>query len=59
MARKTKKKKELPPFDYKKYINDEIKDKAFLYYILSNNIILKDEKDVKGLYKKFLDNKLW
>lgn len=57
MARK-KKKKELPPFDYKKYIDEEIKDKAFLYYILSNNIILKDEKDVKGLYKKFLDNKL-
>lgn len=54
MARK-KKKKELPPFDYKRYIDDEIKDKAFLYYILSNNIILKDEKDVKGLYKKFLD----
>ena len=58
MARK-KKKKELPPFDYKEYIDEEIKDKAFLYYILSNNIILKDEKDVKGLYKKFLDNKLW
>lgn len=54
MAKK-RKKRELPPFDYKKYINDEIKDKAFLYYILSNNIILKDEKDVKDLYKKFLD----
>lgn len=54
MVKKTKKKKELPPFDYKKYINDEIKDKAFLYYVLSNKIILKDEKDVEILYNKFL-----
>ena len=55
MAKKTKKKKELPPFDYKRYINDEIKDKAFLYYILSNKIILKDEKEVENLYKNFLE----
>lgn len=54
MAKK-KKQKELPPFDYKKYINDEIKDKAFLYYILSNEIILRSKKDAEGLYKKFLD----
>ena len=54
MAKK-KKQKELPPFDYKKYINDEIKNKAFLYYILSNGIILKDKKDVENLYKKFLN----
>ena len=55
MAKKTKKKKELPPFDYKRYINDEIEDKAFLYYILSNKIILKDEKEVENLYKNFLE----
>lgn len=54
MAKK-KKQKELPPFDYKKYIDDEIKNKAFLYYILSNGIILKDKKDVENLYKKFLN----
>lgn len=54
MAKK-KKKRELPPFDYKKYINDKIKDKAFLYYVLSNGIILKDKKNVENLYKKFLD----
>lgn len=54
MAKK-RKRKELPPFDYKRYINDEIKDKAFLYYILSNGIILKDEKDTKDVYKKFLE----
>lgn len=49
------KKKKKVSFDYRKYINDEIKDKAFLYYILSNKIILKDEKDVENVYKKFLD----
>ena len=54
MAKK-KKKKELPPFDYKKYIDDEIKDKAFLYYVLSNKIVLKDDKEVEGLYNKFLE----
>ena len=58
MAKK-KNKKELPPFDYKKYIDEEIRDKAFLYYILSNNIILKNKKEIENLYKKFLDNKLW
>lgn len=54
MAKKGKK-KELPPFDYKKYINDKIKDKAFLYYVLSNKIIFKEENEVEILYKKFLD----
>ena len=54
MAKK-KKQKELPPFDYKGYIDEKIKDKAFLYYVLSNGIILKDEKEVEDLYKKFLD----
>lgn len=50
-----KKKENKVSFDYKKYINDEIKDKAFLYFILSNRIILKDEKDAEDVYKKFLD----
>lgn len=50
-----KKKENKVSFDYKKYINDEIKDKAFLYFILSSGIVLKDEKDVKDVYKKFLD----
>lgn len=50
-----KKKENKVSFDYKKYINDEIKDKAFLYFILSNGIILKDEKDAEDVYKKFLD----
>lgn len=55
MAKKKKKKENKVSFDYKKYINDEIKDKAFLYFILSNGIILKDEKDAEDVYKKFLD----
>lgn len=55
MAKQKKKKENKVSFDYKKYINDEIKDKAFLYFILSNGIILKDEKDVEDVYKKFLD----
>lgn len=55
MAKKKKKKESKVSFDYKKYIDDEIKDKAFLYFILSNGIILKDEKDAKDVYKKFLD----
>lgn len=50
-----KKKENKVSFDYKKYINDKIKDKAFLYFILSNGIILKDEKDAEDVYKKFLD----
>ena len=54
MAKK-KKRDELPPFDYKEYIDDKIKNKSFLYYVLSNGIILKNEKDVENLYKKFLD----
>lgn len=55
MAKKKKNKENKVSFDYKKYINDEIKDKAFLYFILSNGIILKDEKDAEDVYKKFLD----
>lgn len=55
MAKKKKKKENKVSFDYKKYINDEIKDKAFLYFILSNGIILKDEEDAEDVYKKFLD----
>lgn len=58
MAKRKKKKENKVSFDYKKYINDEIKDKAFLYFILSNGIILKDEKDVKDVYKKFLDGEI-
>lgn len=55
MAKKKKNKENKVSFDYKKYINDEIKDKAFLYFILSNGIILKDEEDAEDVYKKFLD----
>lgn len=56
MAKKKKEKKEDKiSFDYKKYIDDEIKDKDFLYYILSNGIILKDEEDTEDVYKKFLN----
>ncbi len=55
MAKKKKKKEDKISFDYKKYIDDKIKDKDFLYYILSNGIILKDEKDAEDVYKKFLN----
>lgn len=56
MAKKKKEEKEDKiSFDYKKYIDDKIKDKDFLYYILSNKIILKDEKDTEDVYKKFLN----
>lgn len=58
MAKKKRKKENKVSFDYKKYINDEIEDKAFLYYVLSNGIVLKDEKDVKDVYKKFLDGEI-
>ena len=56
MAKKKKEKKEeKASFDYIEYIKDKIDDSAFLYYILSNKIVLKSEEDVEKLYKKFLE----
>ena len=52
---KTKKKKKEDSFDYKEYIREEIKDPDFLYFILSNKITFKEEKDIEEEYKKYLE----
>ena len=57
MAKKKKEKKEEKeevPFDYIEYINESIeRPKAFIYYLTVNDIIIKDEKELEKVYKKY------
>lgn len=59
MAKKKKEKKEnskkeKSSFDYKEYIEKTFtKPKAFIYYIVVNDLTLKNEDEVNDLYNKF------
>ena len=57
MAKKKKEKKEdkiEDSFDYIEYINESIeRPKAFIYYLIVNDIKVKDEKELEKAYKKY------
>lgn len=59
MAKKKKEKKEngkkqKTSFDYKEYIEKTFTNpKAFIYYIVVNDLTLKNEDEVNDLYNKF------